>query len=96
MLVQLNKCVIACGSDLQRRHNGDGCLSSSILFNYERSRGTLTFGCCLRCSVVCVWGAVIFVLSVMRIVGGVLLWLVCVFRRVDDVCLCLWCTQLLF
>ena len=27
-----------CGSDLQRGHNGDGCLSSSILFKYERSR----------------------------------------------------------
>ena len=33
MLVQLNKCVVLCGSDLQKGHNGDGCLSSSILFN---------------------------------------------------------------
>ena len=24
-----------CGSDLQRGHSGDGCLSSSILFKYE-------------------------------------------------------------
>ena len=40
MLVQLNKCVV-CGSDLQRGHSGDGCLSSSILFKYERSRGHL-------------------------------------------------------
>ena len=39
MLVQLNKCVIMCGSDLQRGHSGDGCLSSSILFKYECSRG---------------------------------------------------------
>ena len=39
MLVQLNKCVVVCGSDLQsvcgsdlqRGHSGDGCLSSSIL-----------------------------------------------------------------
>ena len=27
-----------CGSDLQREHSGDGCLSSSILLNHERSR----------------------------------------------------------
>ena len=26
---------------LQRGHNGDGCLTSSILFKYERSRGHL-------------------------------------------------------
>ena len=38
MLVQLNKCVV-CGSDLQRGHSRDGCLSSSILFKYESSRG---------------------------------------------------------
>ena len=38
-----------------------------------------------------VWGVVIFVLSVMRVVGGVPLWVVCVFRRVDVVCLCLLC-----
>ena len=30
MLVQLNKCVLVCGFDLQRGHSGDGCLSSSI------------------------------------------------------------------
>ena len=40
MLVQLNKCVM-CGSDLQRGHSGDGCLSLSILFQYESSRGHL-------------------------------------------------------
>ena len=40
MLLQLNKCVV-CGSDLQTRHSGDGCLTSSILFKYERSRGHL-------------------------------------------------------
>ena len=33
-----------------------------------------------------VWIVVIFVLSVMRVVGGVPLWVECVFRRVDDVC----------
>ena len=32
----------------------------------------------------------------MHVVGGVPLWVVCVFRRVDVVCLCLLCTQLLF
>ena len=39
MLVQLNKCVVVCGSVLQRGHSGDGYLTSSILFKYERSRG---------------------------------------------------------
>ena len=39
MVVQLNTCVVVCGSDLQRGHSGDGCLTSSILFKYERSRG---------------------------------------------------------
>ena len=40
MLVQLNKCVV-CGSDLKRGHSCDGCLSSSILFEYEHSKGHL-------------------------------------------------------
>ena len=39
MLVKVNKCVVVCSSDLQREHSGDGCLSSSILFKYESSRG---------------------------------------------------------
>ena len=39
--MQLNKCVVVCGSDVQKGHSGDGCLSSSILFKYERSRGLL-------------------------------------------------------
>ena len=35
----------------------------------------LTSGCCLLCcDVVGVWVVVTFVLSVMRVVGGVLLW----------------------
>ena len=41
MLSELNKCVVVCGSDLQRGHSGDGCLSSSMLFKYESSRGHL-------------------------------------------------------
>ena len=41
MFVQLNKCIVVCGSVLQRGHSGDGCLTSSILFKYERSRGHL-------------------------------------------------------
>ena len=41
MFVQLNKCVVVCGSVLQRGHSGDGCLTSSILFKYERSKGHL-------------------------------------------------------
>ena len=57
----------------------------------------LTSECCLLfCDVVSVWGVVIFVLSVTHVVGGVPLWAVCVFRRVNVVCLCLLCTQLLF
>ena len=39
MLVQLNKRVVVCGSDLQRGHSGDRCLSSSILFKYVCSIG---------------------------------------------------------
>ena len=38
MFIQLNKCVVMCGSVLERGHSGDGCLTSSILFKYERSR----------------------------------------------------------
>ena len=57
----------------------------------------LTSGCCLLCcDVVGVWGIVNFVLSVMRVIGGVPLWVVCVFCRVDVVCLCLLHIQLLF
>ena len=41
MLVQLNKCVVVCGSDLQRGRSGDRCLSSSILYEYECSMGHL-------------------------------------------------------
>ena len=41
MLMQLNKCVVVCGSDLQRGHSGDGCLSPSTLFKYECSMGHL-------------------------------------------------------
>ena len=41
MLVQMNKCVVVCGSDLPIGHSGDGCLSSSILFKYECSIGRL-------------------------------------------------------
>ena len=39
--MQLNNCVAVCGSALQRGNSGDGCLSSSILFKYESSRGHL-------------------------------------------------------
>ena len=33
-----------CGSVLQRGHSGDGCLTSSILFKYERRMGHLFVG----------------------------------------------------
>ena len=41
MFVQLSRCVVVYGSVLQRGHSGDGCLTSSILVEYERSRGHL-------------------------------------------------------
>ena len=41
MFVQLNTCVVVCASVLQREHSGDGSLTSSILFKYERSMGHL-------------------------------------------------------
>ena len=52
MFVHLNKCVGVCGSVLQRGHSGDGCSTSSILFQYERRRGHLfvlnpLLGCCV-------------------------------------------------
>ena len=43
MLVQLNKCVVVCGSHLQRGHSGYRCLSSLILFKYECSMGHCLF-----------------------------------------------------
>ena len=52
MLVQLNKCFVVRGSDLQRGNSGDGCFSSSNLFKYENSRGHFWFYICFaRCSV---------------------------------------------
>ena len=47
MFVQLNKCVVV----FQRGHSGDGCLTLSILFKYERSRelGQGTTGCSGEC-----------------------------------------------
>ena len=35
--------MLLCVVDLQRGHSGDGCLSSSILFKYESSRGHFWF-----------------------------------------------------
>ena len=40
MLVQLNKWVV-CVVLICRGHSGDGCLTLSILFKYNRSRGHL-------------------------------------------------------
>ena len=39
--MQLSRCVVVYGSVLQRGHSCDGCLNSSILVKYERSRGHL-------------------------------------------------------
>ena len=47
-----------------------------------------------------VWGVVIVVLSVMRVVGGIPLRVVCVFRRADDFIMstvfCVICSLLMF
>ena len=48
MLVPL-KCVVVCGSDLQRGHSGDGGLSSSILFRVMHGEW---YGDCVVLSVV--------------------------------------------
>ena len=45
---------------------------------------------------VCEVCGVIFVLSVMRVVGGILVPVVCAFRFADVVCCCLLCTLLEF
>ena len=53
-------------------------LASSMVLGFVSMCGLLyvvTSGCCV---VVGVWGVVIFVLSVMRVVGGVPLWIMCV------------------
>ena len=42
ILVQLNKCVVMCGSDFLRGHSGDGCLSSPI-FKNMKSQGTFVW-----------------------------------------------------
>ena len=52
--------------------------------------------CCCMLFVYYVWECVVCVLTVMCVVGGVPLWVECVFRRVDDVCLFMLYTQLLF
>ena len=42
MLVQLNKCVVVCCSDLQRGHSGDGCVTSSSWARVRRvARGVM-------------------------------------------------------
>ena len=38
MLVQLDKCVAVCGSDLQRGHSGNGIVSTFPSFAVERFR----------------------------------------------------------
>ena len=92
MLVQLKKCVVVCGSDLQRGHSGNGCLTSAILFKYERSRGHFcselgpgTMGCLGECCfgvMYCEWYGVCdcVVLSILETCadyGGVNVFHVC-------------------
>ena len=43
----------------------------------------------LLCSVVGMWDVVSFDLSVMRVVEGILLWVICVSRSIYVVCWCL-------
>ena len=42
ILVQLNKCVVACGSVLQRGHGGDGCCLRRFCLNINEGG---TFDC---------------------------------------------------
>ena len=67
MLVQLNKCVVVSGSDLQRGHSGAGCLSSSIFsvvrdicllwvgLGYEGLLWGVLFRCDVRWVLWCLW-----------------------------------------
>ena len=83
---------MVCCSDLQRGHSGDGCLSSSILFEYERSRdmvcselGQGMTGCSGECCfgvMYCEWYGVcdFVVLSIVELCanyGGVNVFHVC-------------------
>ena len=94
MLVQLNKWAVVCGSDMQRGHSGDGCLSSLILFKYECSMervcselGQSTTGCYGKCCfgvMYCEWYGVcdFVVLSVVEVCadyGGVNVFHVCLY-----------------
>ena len=56
--MQLNKCVVVCGSDLQIGNSVDGCLSLSILFKYEHSRGHLFVLSWARVRRVALWSVV--------------------------------------
>ena len=66
MFVQLNKCVVVCGSVLQS--SGDDCLTSSILFKYECSRGHLFVLSWARVRRVARGGGVLFQSDVLRVV----------------------------
>ena len=57
MFVQLNKCVVVCGSVLQRGHSGDGCLTCdpAVLSSVEACAdhgGVNVFHVCLDSGVV--------------------------------------------
>ena len=68
------------------------CVDYGVVICVDVCFGSLGVACC----VVDVWGVVIFVSSVMHVVGGVLLWVIYVFRRVDMMCWCLLRTPLQF
>ena len=100
-LVQLNKCVVVCGSVLQMGHSGDGCLSSTIVFKYECRVG-LFFNiiicsgkCCFRTIYVEWYGVCNFVvISVVEICvdyRGLYVFYICIFYGVV-VCVDIWCS----
>ena len=63
------------------------CLNVGVVYGVGVCVNVWVVVCCLLCcDVVGGWGVVIFVLSVMCVLGGVPLWVVCVFRRVDVFC----------
>ena len=96
ILVQLNKCVVVCGSVLQRGHSGDGRLSSWICFNMSVGwllRYVLTMVVCmcfmfvLICALFMVLGFVL-----MSVVSFVLLNVVCFLSLSVTCCVAMWCS----
>ena len=62
------------------------CINFDVVYGVVVCGLFLMSGCCLLCCVVGVWCVMMFVLSVMHVVGGVPLWVECVFCHVYVVC----------